>query len=348
MPIGPLRILLSAALFGGGAVLSAQPPAAPAQGAAAAPGSPRDAALAAAPARQAPAPGSTLRQADARVAAVAYRLASAGAPLCTVHQPLTGLLFHHLAEYAPADRPAMIARHGLDRGPGILTVLEGSPAAEAGLIAGDVLLAVNGRAFESGARPAAERKRKRWRERTDAAERQLEDALRAGPATLRLLREGRELTVTLRARPACPGRVRLARSSQVNAFANGRTVVMTTAMLDFLASDDELAIVLGHEMSHNILGHPSSREDEGLLAGLGIEASAKWKREEAADRFGLRLAHAGGYDLDAAIPFWRRYLGKYDWFPQIFRSHPSLGARERIASEEIAAIRAGAATAGRP
>ena len=48
---------------------------------------------------------------------------------------------------------------------------------------------------------------------------------------------------------------------------------------------------------------------------------------------------AAGYDLDAAIPFWRRYLGKYDWFPQIFRSHPSLGARERIAAEEIAAIR---------
>ena len=57
-----------------------------------------------------------------------------------------------------------------------------------------------------------------------------------------------------------------------------------------------------------------------------------WKREEEADRFGLRLMAAAGYDLDAAIPFWRRYLGKYDWFPQLFRSHPSLGARERIAA----------------
>jgi predicted Zn-dependent protease len=76
-----------------------------------------------------------------------------------------------------------------------------------------------------------------------------------------------------------------------------------------------------------------------VLGSIGIKPSAMWKREETADRFGLRLMAAAGYDLDAAIPFWRRYLGKFDWFPQIFRSHPSLGARERIAAEEIAAIR---------
>src|SRR5687768_6332274 len=75
---------------------------------------------------------STLRQADLRVAAVAYRIALAGRPLCSQPFPLTGLLFHHLAEYEPEDRGTMIQRHGLDRGPGILTVLGGSPAARAG------------------------------------------------------------------------------------------------------------------------------------------------------------------------------------------------------------------------
>jgi predicted Zn-dependent protease len=114
---------------------------------------------------------------------------------------------------------------------------------------------------------------------------------------------------------------------------------MTTSMLKFLRSDAELAVVLGHELAHNIFGHRQMRNEEGVLSGLGLKPSAVWKREEAADRFGLRLMAAADYDLDAAIPFWRRYLGKYDWFPQIFRSHPSLGARERIAAEEIAAIR---------
>ncbi len=281
----------------------------------------------------------TLRRDDLRVGLVAYRLAFAGSALCRERHPLTGLLFHHLAEYEARDRPLMIARYGLDRGPGVLTVIAGTPAARAGLIAGDVLLAVNGRPLPTGAAVAAEPKREKWRRFADEAENELETALRQGPVDLRVLREGREVALRLGSIPACLGRVRLARSTQVNAFATGRAVVMTVAMLNFLRSDDELAVVLGHELAHNIFHHRAMRSEEGILRGLGIKPSAVWKREEAADRFGLRLMAAAGYDLDAAIPFWRRYLGKYDWFPQIFRSHPSLGAREKIAAEEIAAIR---------
>jgi hypothetical protein len=285
-------------------------------------------------------PGSTtLRKDDLRVGLVAYRLALAGSASCPERYPLTGLLYHHLAEYEPGDRPLMVRRYGLDRGPGVLTVIAGTPAARAGLVAGDVLLAVNGRPLPTGASLLAEPKRERWRRLADEAEDELETALRQGPAELRVLREGRELSLRLGSIPACLGRVRLARSTQVNAFATGRTVVMTVAMLGFLKNDDELAVVLGHELAHNIFHHRQMRNEEGVLHGLGIKPSAVWKREEAADRFGLRLMAAAGYDLDAAIPFWRRYLGKYDWFPQIFRSHPSLAAREKIAADEIAAIR---------
>ncbi len=300
-----------------------------------------------APPEPAPAPAmaaqaaasTTLRRDDLRVGLVAYRLALAGSALCPERYPLTGLLYHHLAEYEPADRRLMAARYRLDRGPGILTVMADSPAARAGLVAGDVLLAVNGRSLPSGASVAAEPKREKWRRLADEAEDEIEAALRQGPADLRVLRDGREIEVRLGSIPACLGRVRLARSTQVNAFATGRSVVMTLAMLNFLRSDDELAVVLGHELAHNIFHHRAMRSEEGILRGLGIKPSAVWKREEAADRFGLRLMAAAGFDLDAAIPFWRRYLRKYDWFPQIFRSHPSLGARERIAAEEIAAIR---------
>lgn len=281
----------------------------------------------------------TLRRDDLRVGLVAYRLALAGSALCPERYPLTGLLFHHLAEYEPRDRPLMVGRYGLDRGPGVLAVIAGTPADRAGLVAGDVLLAVDGRPLPTGASVAAETKREKWRRLADEAEGELEAALGRGPVELRVLRQGKEILLRLGSIPACLGRVRLARSTQVNAFATGRHVVMTLAMLNFLRSDDELAVVLGHELAHNILHHRAIRSEEGILRGLGIKPSGVWKREEAADRFGLRLMAAAGYDLDSAIPFWRRYLGKYDWFPQLFRSHPSLGARERIAAEEIAAIR---------
>lgn len=298
---------------------------------------------AAAPGQNPPSPpssaASTLREADARVAAVAYRLALSGRRLCPDLYPLTGMLFHHLGEYEDSDRSLMIERYRLDRGPGVLTVLAGSPAAAAGLAAGDVLLAVNGTPFPPAAEIARERDRKKRRKLMEASEARLEAELRRGPARLDVIRSGLPMSLMLDSVPACPGRVRLARSKQTNAFSLRGQVVMTTAMLSFLANDDELAVVLGHELSHAILRHADERDDEGLLEGLGIKPSNVWKREEAADRLGLRLVAAAGYDLAAAIPFWRRYLRKYDWFPQIFRSHPSLRARERIASEEIEAIR---------
>lgn len=281
--------------------------------------------------------GTTLREDDLRVLAVTYRLALAGRGLCPEMRPLSGMMFHHLAEYLPRDRPLMVARYGLDRGPGVLAVLAGSPADKAGLAAGDVLLAVNGAPFSSATRIAAEPEPKRWRRMLEQSEAQLESALAAGPATLTVLRQGRELSLRLAALPACLARVRLARSTQVNAFNTGGHVVMTSAMLAYVQSDDELAVVLGHELAHGILGHPPTRTEEGVLASLGVGASTLWNREADADRLGLRLMSAAGYDLGAAIPFWRRYLTKYDG-PQIFRSHPSLAAREKIVRAEIARL----------
>jgi len=287
------------------------------------------------------APASHVRIEDYRVARIGYRLGLAGSLHCPIPHPLTGLLLHHLGEYDKADRRTAILLYGLDRGPAILAVIEDSPAARAGLAAGDVLLAVNGQPLPAPLAIALDPAGPRARAAVEATERRLEDQLRRGPVRLSLLRSGRELAATLESLPGCPARVRLARSGQMNAFANRGYAIMTTALLGFMQSDDEIAIVLGHEIAHVILGHPERLDAQGVprqgpLRTLGANGSRVRATEEEADRLGLRLAWAAGYDVSAAISFWRRYQGKIS--PRLLSTHPEPKARERLIEEMLAEL----------
>ena len=150
----------------------------------------------------------------------------------------------------------------------------------------------------------------------------------------------------------CPARIRLARSAQTNAFASGRMVIVTTALLRFVENDDELAVAIGHELAHNILRHPqvlnAQKVPSGILRGFGKNASRVRATEEEADRLGLKLMWAAGFDVDAAIPFWRRYYARFDRTPQLFRTHPGLKARERLITQTLAELRSSDLRAQRP
>ncbi len=289
--------------------------------------------------------GSFLRADDYRLAATAHRIAIRGARLCPVLLPASGVQLHHLEDYQAGDRPGMVGLYGLDRGPGILTVVEGSAAARAGLFAGDVILAVNGQPLGGSLNEAAPLRKARPRAARDAIEDQLEAAFRQAAAELTVLRRGEQRVVRIDSERGCPARVRLARSKQVNGFAGRGRVVVTTGLLAEIRSDDELAIVLGHELAHVILAHPERLAEQkvprGFLRGIGRNAARVHLTEQEADRLGIKLAWAAGYDVKAAIPFWRRFYAKHDG-PQLFRTHPSLSLRERIIAKTLAELKAGA------
>jgi predicted Zn-dependent protease len=186
---------------------------------------------------------------------------------------------------------------------------------------------------------AAQRRDADWRKGIAATDSLIEDQLRRGSAALRLLREGREATLTLAADMACPARARLARSTQKNAFADGRYVIMTTAMLPFFHSDDEAAVAMAHELAHNILGHPQRLKQQGVATGFfrhfGKNASRIRATEVEADRLSIRLLAAAGYDLTAVIPFWTRLERGFGGRFQINTTHPGVRARTRMLKEEI-------------
>lgn len=290
-----------------------------------------------------------LRLDDYRVAVIGYRLAVSGIPLCPEQAPVTGLTLHHLAEYAPKERPAAAAEYGLDGGPGVLAVVPGSPAASAGLIAGDVLLALNGQPF---AKPQlSDAKGDPLRQSIEAVETQLDEALRRGAVRLLIRRLGAEQQVTLGSAAGCPSRFRLARSTQVNAFANRGYVIVSTALLPLFQTEDELAFVIAHEIAHVVLRHPEMLAAagvpvRGLLRGAGRNGVLVKRTEVEADWLALRLTRAAGYDPGAAIPYWRRFYARSAGGLGLFRTHPTLAERERMARAFLAAEAAGRSQPG--
>ena len=295
------------------------------------------------------APASYVRAEDHRVVTVVHRLATRGAAHCSASHPLTGMALHHLDEYEARDQAEAVRQYGLDKGPGVLAVVADGPAAEAGVRAGDVLLAVNGISLP---KMRAATKRPKPRQLADAADAVIEAQGRTGGLQLDLLRDGARHQALLKPVQGCAARGRLARSNQPNAFADGRYAIMTTKMLDFVASDDELAVVMAHELAHNFLGHPqrldAQKVPHGILRGFGKNAGRVRVTEEEADRLSLKLLWAAGYDVWAAIPFWRRLYARYDPIPipKFMRTHPSLGARERMIRQTIEELGGRPAPAG--
>ena len=104
---------------------------------------------------------------------------------------------------------------------------------------------------------------------------------------------------------------------------------------------------MAHEITHNLLGLSARLDAEkvphGILRSVGKNAARVRRTEEEADRLSLKLLWAAGYDLNAAIPFWRRLYARYDPIPvpKLFRSHPSLAARERMIAEVSAQLQRG-------
>lgn len=273
--------------------------------------------------------GSFLRAEDARVAAIGYRLAVANPALCAKQGPVSGILLHYLAEYAQADRPGLIAG-GMDRGPGVLAVTAGSPGEAAGLRAGDVLLSANGVPFESPAAIAAERDKEIWRARLEAGETRFHAQLAQGPVALSVLRGGQTLARTLTPRTGCPLRIRLTRSGEQKAVADGPYVIVTTALLALARNDDELAFVIGHEMAHIVLGHAELLKAQGvphggLMRGFGKNGVRVRATEAAADQLGGELALAAGYDPARGAAILKRLPPELGF--GIFQSHDGDGKR---------------------
>lgn len=249
---------------------------------------------------------------DERVARVAFQLSRANVELCPTRRASAGWALHAANLYSRELRPIAMTRMGLDGDlPGVLAVPEHSPAAKAGLRAGDLIVEIGGAPLSNGSK---------GEEPTfsgfSANVGRIDAALAEGPIEVMVHRGSAVVPVRLTPEPSCGYEVQLNPSGEMNARADGRRLFISTALAAFTESDDELAIILGHELAHNVLGH--RRWDD--IGGLGrtqndaaetIEAGSGGQ-EQQADRVGLYLMARADYDPAVAAPFWRRF-GAANW-----------------------------------
>ncbi len=136
-----------------------------------------------------------------------------------------------------------------------------------------------------------------------------------------------------------------------NAGATYGKIVVTTGMIEFVNSEDELAVVLGHEIAHMTQGHITKNilSDIVLMAGSVLAERAvagtgriaqiggslftqKFSRdmERQADYFGMLYAHRAGFDVQDGVDIWERLAVEVPQSQRssIFSSHP--GSVERL------------------
>ena len=174
--------------------------------------------------------------------------------------------------------------------------------------------------------------------------------------TMHLERNGRAIDKTLALEPVCDFSVAIENKDAINAFADGKRIVFTKGMMRF-ANDQELAIVFGHELAHNLNKHVDAKVQNatvGTLADIlfavggvntrgafGAAGAGAYSQdfEREADYVGLYLTARAGHDIAGAGNFWRRMAVEY---PSNIKgsysaSHPSPAERfaniEEITSE---------------
>jgi predicted Zn-dependent protease len=137
----------------------------------------------------------------------------------------------------------------------------------------------------------------------------------------------------------------------VNAWcmAGGRMAIYTGLINKIDPTDDELAQVMGHEISHALANHTAERMSVAMATSVGVLAAGvlsdkpaitmagaagaaavaitlpnSRNSETEADRIGIELAAKAGYDPRAAATLWEK-MGKVGGKgpPQFLSTHPA-------------------------
>ena len=163
----------------------------------------------------------------------------------------------------------------------------------------------------------------------------------------------------------------LVKDSQINAFCMpGGKIVVYEGIMNLVSSDDELAVVLGHEVAHAVAKHSNERMSQqkaleyggailgaitqgtsqstqslantvfGLGANYGVMLPFSRKHETEADNMGLVLMTMAGYNPDCALSFWQKMSASgSNSKMEILSTHPSDATRIANLQKQIPIVK---------
>jgi len=156
--------------------------------------------------------------------------------------------------------------------------------------------------------------------------------------------------------PAWKWEVNVISSKDLNAFCMpGGKIMVYSGLIEQLAlSDDEIAVVVGHEIAHALREHSREQASQAIAAQTAIDVGSKLLQlsdtlasvanvgyqaliatrfsrtdESEADRIGLELTARAGYDPRAGITLWQKMLSANQGArpPEFLSSHPAEASR---------------------
>lgn len=273
-----------------------------------------------------------IRGADAVLARIGYRLATANASLCDRLEPGLGLLLHTPDQYARELREEAVRHFRFDGPVGVEDVIPGSPAVSAGVRVDDGLFGIGPARF-APADPAAQAS-------TAALIRAYQQVAALPPdepLEIRGRRSGQDYVRIATPVPACRTRFELVIRPDFTADADGEMVQISSRFFEKYPQD-VVAAAVAHELAHNILHHRKRLEEKGVSYGLasGFGRNVRYFRqtELEADILSVSLLANAGYDPHVAVRFWQAFGPSHAGGGLRSRSHPAW--RDRLATIERA------------
>jgi len=278
------------------------------------------------------------RKSNRRLFAVSYPILVGGLPFCGDKvTPLVGASVSSVYHFPETFRNAAKAAFGDSEQLQVAWVVKGTPADKAGLHENDLLLRINGKPVSKGKDAP-----KAFSKLYDEAAKEKESF------TLDVRRGEKEIHLTIAPEMGCDYPVMLASDDSLNAFADGKRIVIMRGMVRFAESDTELGTVIAHELAHNAMEHISAKQGNsmlGLLADVlasvgGVNTQGTFSRlaggmhsqafEAEADYVGLYIMALGGLEIKGSAYFWRRMAAAHPQAIQeggFLASHPSTPER---------------------